>query len=342
MASALRLLIRADGDSDIGTGHVMRMLALAMRVRLAGGHATFASVSMAPALAGRLRREGFDLEHRALPAGSMDDAAWLAELSVRADSHWIAIDGYSFGAAYQESLRFTSRKILAVDDFGTLEFYHADLVLNQNVFAATPMYSRRRKGSRVLLGPAYALLRPEFAAAAALPRTCPDHARSVLVTLGGADPQRVTERVTAALLQISDPNLHIVVVLGPVSGGRRERLVGIADSRVAVREGVEDMTSLMQDAELAVTGAGTTVYELCAMSVPTVVLPIVEAQRDVAAKLAAAGLCHHLGDDTHPDAAARAVGDLLTDRSRRQALGLKGRAAVDGRGAERVLEALSR
>lgn len=342
MTAAPGLLIRADGDGLIGAGHVMRTLALAIGARARGATVTLAAASLSDALASRVAREGVQVVRRALEPGSPDDAAWLAGV---AEGHagWVVIDGDRFGAEYRSPLQDAGLRVLMVDDYGRSGPYETSMVLNQNVFAAEALYRERLATTRLLLGPEYALLRPEFAAAAARPSVLRERASRVLVTFGGADPEHVTERVVVALAHLHAPDLQIRVVAGPANPRAHAQVAETGSSRVQVVSNPDDMAALMAWADLAIAGAGSTVYELCALGVPTMVIAIVEGQAETAAALGRAGLCYDLGHHGALDTAAlgAAVLSMLGDVARRRELSRHGRVRVDAQGVVRVLAAMA-
>src|SRR5688500_11740833 len=95
------LLFRTDGNAQIGTGHVMRCLALAQAWRARGGEGVFASAGLSPALEHRLTAEGFGTVALAVAAGSVEDAAATVALAHERHAEWIIADGYAFDAAWQ-------------------------------------------------------------------------------------------------------------------------------------------------------------------------------------------------------------------------------------------------
>ena len=137
-----RLLIRADGGPQIGTGHLMRCLALAQQWLRMRGPVTFVLAEDAPAFSTRLRSEGGDRRLIAVPPASAADAEATLGLAAELGARWIVCDGYHFGAAYQRQLKAGGCKLLFVDDYGHGEDYCADLVLNQNLYAEPSPYVR--------------------------------------------------------------------------------------------------------------------------------------------------------------------------------------------------------
>jgi UDP-2,4-diacetamido-2,4,6-trideoxy-beta-L-altropyranose hydrolase len=336
------LLIRADGGPRIGLGHVMRCLALAQHWQQRCGPVTFALAGELPAFAVRLCREGVNLRHLAVEPGSSADAKSTAALSAELGAAWIVCDGYHFGAAYQKRLKEAGCRLLLVDDYGHAEEYCADLVLNQNLYAEPGPYARRSPGSTLLLGSRYALLRREFTAYPAAPRVVPDRADRLLITLGGADPVDFTSVALAALARVED--LEALVVVGG-SNPRRvqiDRAASVLGERATVVVAVDDMPARMAWADFAVTAGGSTCWELMYMGVPALVAVLADNQVAVAQAVAQHGAGIDLGRSLYinADRLGAAIAGLACDQMARHAMAHAGQELVDGRGAERVLDAM--
>jgi UDP-2,4-diacetamido-2,4,6-trideoxy-beta-L-altropyranose hydrolase len=336
------LLIRADGNPQIGLGHLMRCLALAQHWLQRCGPVTFALAEEVPAFALRLRNEGACQRLLSVEPASPADADATTALAAELGAAWIVCDGYQFGAAYQARLKASGRHLLFVDDYGHGEEYCADLVLNQNLYAEPGSYTRRSSGTKLLLGSSYALLRLEFSAHPAQSRSVPGQARRLLITLGGADPGDFTSVALAALAAVDD--IEALVIVGG-SNPRRAQIEGAARAlgeRVTVVTAVDDMPARMAWAELVVTAGGSTCWELMYMGVPALVVALADNQVEVARAVAQHGAGIDLGRSATVDAArlGAAIAALARDSRARHAMAHAGQALVDGRGAERVTDAM--
>lgn len=337
----MRVLIRADGTSGSGTGHVMRAVAIAEAVQASGGDAALLAARLDEPLAQRARELGVEVVRADFEPGSDDDARRVAARAARDGADWIVTDGYTFGTRYQQAMREAGRRLLVVDDYGHCERYCADLVLNPNFSADARTYERRAAGTRLLLGPDYALIRREFRQARSAEARVPERAGRLLVTMGGADPDNVTERVVRALGAAA---LRLDVVLGPANRAAERLARTLAEPpRVEVLRSVQDMAGVLSRADLAVAAAGITTHELCFMGVPSLLVVLADNQLASARALEREGACENLGwhHALEPAALARRVEQLAADAPRRRALAERGRAKVDGRGAERVVEAMA-
>jgi spore coat polysaccharide biosynthesis predicted glycosyltransferase SpsG len=310
----VRIVACADGDRRIGYGHVMRVLALAEAVIAAGGAAWLSAGRLDAWLALRARTCGVPVERRGGGGGARRVIA-LAR-AVRAD--WVVADSYRFGHRFQEALRRAGLRVLLLDDYGHAQRYSAELVLNPNASASARLYRRRSPRSRLLLGPRYALLRPEFGRARRRRAIAPLATR-ILVTLGGSDARVATRTVISAL---DDPRLQVRVL-----------------SRA---QPAQDMARHMAWADIAIAGAGTTALELCRMGVPALLVVMADNQRPGARALHRHGAAISLGWHARLSIAMlrRRIGQLCADPRARSALARRGRRLVDGKGAARVLAAM--
>ena len=335
------LLIRADANARIGTGHLMRCLALAQGWKARGGQATFITACESDGLRRRLSDEGFQVI--TLERSHPDPTDWEITSQVLAahPDSWVVLDGYHLDPTYQRQIKQAGHRLLVIDDMAHLSHYYADVVLNQNINAEQLRY-RCEPYTRLLLGTRYVLLRSEFLAWREWQREIPKVARKVLVTLGGGDPDNQTLKVIRALQQVDVDGLEAVVVVGASNPHFRGLQSAVRNSQFAIRlvQNVTSMSELMAWADIAVSAGGSTCWELAFMGLPTVVLVLAENQQGIAAGLGKAGVVLNLGwyTETSVTQIARTLLGLLEDRGSRRQMSQRGRELVDGLGSERVVK----
>jgi UDP-2,4-diacetamido-2,4,6-trideoxy-beta-L-altropyranose hydrolase len=338
------LLIRADASVAIGTGHVMRCLAVAQAWQDAGGWAVFALAESTAAIRARLAAESCEVVTVSSAAGTGDDASETISLGRERKCEWIAVDGYHFTADYQRDLKDAGFKILFLDDYGHAHHYSADLVLNQNVCAREALYAKRDRHTRLLLGPRYCLLRREFSAWREWKREVPSVGRRLLVTMGGSDPENVTARVVDALGLVGLEELEAIVVVGGSSPHSEllQRPAAQTGKKISVRRDVTNIAELMAWADVAVSSAGTTCWELFLLGVPALLVDVAENQTALARELGRQHCAIHLGGpgDFTADQLAGQLETLLRSAEMRRGISLCCRKLVDGRGTLRVASAM--
>jgi UDP-2,4-diacetamido-2,4,6-trideoxy-beta-L-altropyranose hydrolase len=331
----VKLLIRADGNVRIGTGHIMRCLSLAQGVKRAGGEVMFAVAEISASLEERFSATKIPFAKINFPIGSAEDAAQTIQLAREQNADWIVADGYSFAADFQKQIKQAGFRLLLFDDYGHAESYCADLILNQNIHANAALYEKRAQNTRLLLGTHYALLRDEFLAYRNWKRTFPPVARKLLVTLGGADPDNVTGKVIEAL---RDFDLECKIVVG----GSNPHLAALQSaichlpSAISLIVDARNMPELMAWADIAVAAGGTTSWELAFMGVPTLMFVLAENQREVAEALGATQMVRK----TNLQSLEVDLRLLITDFSARKRMSELAQKLVDGLGVSRVISHL--
>lgn len=337
------LIIRADANAHIGTGHLMRCLALAQGWQTQGGQAIFVTACESDSLLRRLSDEGFQVV--TLERTHPDPADWeiTSEALSAHPGAWVALDGYHFDPAYQRWIREAGHPLLVIDDMAHLDHYYADIVLNQNIHAEKLDYSCESH-TRLLLGTRYALLRSEFLAWRGWQREIPEVARKVLVTLGGGDPDNQTLKIIRALQQVEVEGLDVVVVVGASNPHFDELQSAARNSQCVIRlvRNATNMPELMAWADVAVSAGGSTCWELAFMGLPTLILIVADNQRPIAEQLDIMGMAVNLGwyEGLSSTEVVEAITHSLMTPKMRVEMARRGQELVDGEGVARVLMCL--
>lgn len=323
--TASRLAIRADGGRGVGAGHVMRCAALADAWRRAGGRVEWFCHPLPPMLQDLLARRGITVHV------VNDDWADLESWCRTNRGSWVCVDGYGF-AEGPSRVRAAGGRVLVIDDDGRGRRYECDALLNQ-VIGAERMHYDVPAGTRLMLGTTYCLLRNEIVSGDSRERDLHSEVRRVFVSFGGHDAHgqgaRVAATVTATL------KTAIVDLAAGVAGGAPPNL-----PRVTVHAGT-DLGPLMRQADIAVTAAGSVCWELAYLGVPALLLVVADNQEPIARGLHDAGVARSLGwfDQVSDATLAAAVRALAVDPARVE-MSRNGRRMVDGKGADRVVNAL--
>lgn len=334
-----RLLIRADADGRMGTGHVMRCLALAQCWMEHIGPVTLAAARLPDGLKTRLEDDGVAV------AIVGEEIADTCRLAMELRSETVVLDGYQFTSQDEQALHESGFKVLAFDDYGHTTHTHATWVLNQNLGSKKGWYADASPSAKLLLGSKFALLRCEFAKARTFRRKTPALARRLLVTMGGADPDNVSSMILHAIAKIPPQGrksrLWIDVVVGS-SNPHLHELQRIAEKfphRLRLRQNIRDMTSLISRSDLAITAGGTTTWELATFGVPMIAFTIAQNQVELAKGIERKGLAINLGwpSDTSLERKAEVIANTIRNADKRQAMSRQGRIAVDGWGVTRVV-----
>ena len=340
-----KVLIRADANPRIGTGHVMRMFALAQALQTNHCDVTFVCGTLPQGLVQRIKSAGFAIYTIQNDKADGSDAKDTLEIAAISNPEWIVLDGYDFDDQYQTAIKRSGAKLLVMDDYCHGSHSAADLVVNQNAYAHKHDY----QSSQVLSGPKYVLLRDEFLnLPASTHAPVAAEARRILVTFGGADPDNWTLKTLQVLADLNRKNLVVDCVVGACYQHVREleQFKKTANFTLRCHRNVDRMSTLMGRADLAISAGGTTCYELALSGVPTIVTAIVDNQLPVAEAMNEFGVMESIDREPGHDSSlsqpqrikrlTKLIRGLLTNSKRRQQMKNLGQQLVDGNGAQRI------
>lgn len=328
--SRLHVVLRADAGSSTGIGHLMRSITLGEALVERDVETVLVSSSPPPALVQRAVDRGVAVTTITDPLAVRDIAEHEPDL--------VVVDGYHLGPLLA-GLTVAGLPHGVIDDNAELPTEGASLVLNQNLHASAAMYPSRRADRRLLLGARYALLRSDVIRLA--PRAAQPHASRVLVAIGGSDPLGLTGAVAAELLR---GGLEVWVGVGPANPQHSglHALAGTNDGHLHVDRG--DLLEGYAWADLAVVGAGTTLWEVGYLGLPSVAVVVADNQVNGASAAAARGFVDVV-DARATEAMVATVGalgarcrTLAADVERRRAMAEAGRVLFDGLGAGRAAD----
>lgn len=362
----MKVLFRTDASVQIGIGHVMRCLTLAEALREQGAKCRFVCREHPGHLLEQIRQQGF-VAH-GLPISNDDirmgdseglwaskygqwlGADWVTDATqtkVGAGDtgiDWLIVDHYAIDSYWEQAMRSICRKLMVIDDLAERQ-HDCDLLLDQNLGRDASEYSELvPEKCRILAGPRYALLRPEFAALReySMIRRAEPALNRVLITMGGVDFANATGQVLEALIDSRLPKTcHITVVMGSHAPWLDHvRLLAAQMSQpTEVKVNVLNMAQLMADCDLAIGAAGSTSWERCCLGLPSLIVVLAENQCKGAAALEQSGSAIVLGTIDTIALALPSKIDLLTNDLGQ--LSLASYLIADGHGSRRVTNAIA-
>ena len=344
----------------MGAGHVTRCRTLAMSLRARGMQPEFICRRHAGNLIHQVQADGVAVHElpagRAssqAPGGGENYASWLgasqeedANQSAKAlggeRPQWLVADHYGIGAQWESRLRPKVQRLMAIDDLAD-RAHDCDLLLDQNFSLRTDRYAGLLPAHcKLLLGPRYALLRPEYAAQRE-ERSRDGGIRRVFVFFGGSDPQNLTGRALEALSETRFRDWEVDVVVG-ANYAHGSKLAGQAAARpgTSLHRALPHLAELMARADIGVGAAGSTTWERMCVGLPAIVLSIAPNQTGAAQALAEQGLIRYLGvaERLGVTAIGEALASAAADGSQLREQAERGRLLVDGLGAMRVSECM--
>ncbi|MDH5525732.1 MAG: UDP-2,4-diacetamido-2,4,6-trideoxy-beta-L-altropyranose hydrolase [Nitrospirota bacterium] len=357
----MKFVFRTDAALMIGTGHVMRCLALADRLREEGHQVHFIFREHPGNLCDWVERErsypvsrlpgidGFQEEARQeghahwLGASVAMDAEQtvgaIREMAVRPD--WLIVDHYAIDANWERVLRPHVERIMVIDDLAD-RHHDCDLLLDQTFGRLPGDYQALAPSAHTMTGSAYALLRPEFnqvrTTSLARRRSRKGVAR-ILVGMGALDPDNVTKTVLEAIaLSGFQWTVDVILAHGAPHLEVVRHWCEESSLDVAVHVSPGNIPELMAHADIGIGAAGTTSWERCCMGLPSMTLVIAENQMLVAGIMERAGAAVNLGNfrSVDPEHIATSLRNLAEDPERLTRMSLEAARMCDGLGTGRV------
>jgi UDP-2,4-diacetamido-2,4,6-trideoxy-beta-L-altropyranose hydrolase len=359
----MRIAFRADASLQIGTGHVMRCLTLADALRERGAQSTFICRRHAGHLLDLIKQRG----HEAIALPPADDAFiapadpfhakwlgtdWTSDAAQTSQAlgeqvvDWLVVDHYALDRRWEQALRPHARRIMAIDDLADRP-HDCDLLLDQNLGRQSQDYCGLLNcHTQTLIGPTYALLRPEFAQwrKYSLQRRNKPQLKNLLITMGGVDQANATGQLLDALTHCELPaDLCITVVMGPTAPwlAQIQAQATVMPRPTQVLAGVSNMAQLMAESDLCIGAAGSTSWERCCLGLPAIQLVLADNQKGINAALELAGSVltvqlHKLQAESPSVFAKVSRSHVLCDLSKNAAV------ACDGLGANKTVQWLEK
>lgn len=360
----MNIVFRVDASLTMGSGHLMRCLTLANCLHSHGAQIVFICRHLPESLHRMLFVAGHScvmLPDRSQPpsveGAELAHAEWLGtSQSVDAEDtllvlgsvecNWLIVDHYALDVTWERKLRHRACRILVIDDLAD-RMHDCDLLLDQNLYtdAEDRYLGKVPNACQQLLGPRYALLRPEFAVARRHLRTRDGVVRRILLFFGGMDSANVTGQAMAALAQLHRPDIAVDVVIGAQHPALSAIEVDCQAFGWACHVQSEDMATLMAAADIAIGAGGSATWERCSQGLPTIALAISANQKQLVEDAASAGILLELiADETSGSTLTQAIQDRILQCLQRPqlllSLALRGTELVDGAGVERVRRAI--
>ena len=312
----MNVLIRVDSSTKIGSGHVMRCLTLASKLKNMGAEVTFVCSELLGNLNKLIARD-FKVRSLIIPdalqkVGSAQeffqrwlDFGWRLDAEyikdyLNADQNkpdWLIVDHYGIDRHWECSLRPFVKKIMVIDDLAN-RMHYCDVLLDQN-FYSNPQarYEGLVPRSCILyLGPQYALLRPEFEVGQKRLKRQNGFVKKIMVFFGGSDPTNETSKALKALATFNAKDIEIDVIVGNQNKVKRQ-IKDLCQRHPNMNYycQVDNMAELMVEADVAIGAGGTTTWERLYLGLPTLTLVVAENQKETISDLANYGAIWNLG-----------------------------------------------
>ena len=354
----MKVVFRTDSSLKIGTGHVMRCLTLAEQLQTVNANISFICRELPGNISDLIEKNGYKVfrlsysENKIEPEDNGDYAQWLNVtkdverkqtseilMNMKDRIDWLVVDHYALDSEWEKEMRQIVDKIMVIDDLANRP-HDCDLLLDQNLYHnhETRYDNLVSSTCKKLLGPEYALLRPEFLKARKSLRNKDGRIRRIFVFFGGSDPTNETTRALKAICSLKRPDLAVDVVVGNTNP-HKEQVVKSCLSLpgASYYKQVSNIAELMAEADLSIGAGGTATWERCCLGLPSLVIAVAKNQEETVSCLDNRGAVYYAGKaglESHHT--KNRISSLLHDRLAIVKTSKICLNIVDGRGAERI------
>jgi UDP-2,4-diacetamido-2,4,6-trideoxy-beta-L-altropyranose hydrolase len=303
----MRVIFRVDASLQIGTGHVMRCLTLAKVLKENGANVDFICRQHDGNLISKIQSNGFNVfELTFLTESKVDDklshSHWLGvtqqqdviecfNILKETKVDWLIVDHYGIDEDWQKLFKPRYNKLMVIDDLAD-RYHQCDLLLDQTFGRQQDDYKALvPTNCELLLGPQYALLRPDFSKwrLYSLERRSHSKFKQLLINMGGVDADNVTGKVLKKLKVCNLPHdISIIVVMG-ASAPHLENVKDIVCTLpyvTTVKVDVDNMAEIMANSDIAIGASGATSWERCCLGLPSIQIVLAKNQQMIAKLLA--------------------------------------------------------
>lgn len=334
-----KIFIRVDGNSSIGTGHVMRCLAIADQIQSYDYEAIF--ITADETVIEMIQDRGFkcicinstwnDLEQEVDKVCSL-----IKERKIKL----LLIDSYFVTEDYLKKIKACT-KVFYIDDLNVMT-YPVNSLINYNVYGEDLGYDKNAYDN-LYLGPLYTPLRNEFISN---PKRSFKGIKSILITSGGTDEYNAIGAILSSLLENEDfSSLTLYCVLGVFN-----KNIDVLKKQYENNHNIHFLVNIsnisfyMKTCDIAITAGGSTCYELCACGIPSIVYVIADNQFGVARAFSQKGIIPYVGDirEDIKLCMRNMVDEIrkLKDKDYWNNQSIKMQKIVDGKGANRIAQLL--
>jgi len=332
-----RIVFRADGNKEIGLGHIVRCIALASLLK----H-TFKLVFISNKLLEKQKALIAPI-CKLIELESNDLHDELKELAAILDSNDIlVIDGYFFDESYQLTVKQLVHKLVMIDDLIAIHCY-AHLIINHGGECLKQNY-RKEPYTKVLVGFDYLLVRQAFLNSAKKVITTKKAIQTAFVCMGGADPLNITVKVVTACIKAGVFHT-IIIVLGGAYSNREELLELINeykkdfDLRLEENVDAETMVGLISSSDICICPSSSISLEVCCVTSGLLTGTTIDNQDGVHNQLIKNRCCVSLSDFNSSTIEDIMVAlKLIADVNVVNELIKNQKKAVDGLSSERLLK----
>ena len=343
-----QIAIRVDSGNIIGFGHAMRCLTIANQMKKHNYNVSIISSKEKNNLDQLFIKNGYKIYHvnnKKIDLRKIHEKYDLEQTkkilkNINKKIDLLLVDHYSLGFNWEKSLRRLVEKIVVIDDLNNRK-HDCDLIVDQGLHHNMKKAYRHlvTNNCKILLGPKYAILRPEFHQ---IREKLPNQNKKIeriIISFGGSDPNGDTIKALDGIMKIKNREFRIDVIVGK-SNLKYKKIMRMCEKMIKTRcfYNVKKIASVMSKCDLAIGSGGSTTWERCCLGIPSIVCIASQDQNEATNILYSKKCIINLGQSKKimPSDFANAIENMTYEKRRK----MRGECLklVDGNGTKRIIQ----
>lgn len=333
----MKVAFRVDGNNEIGLGHIMRCTALAIKLRQHGALCQF-FISKDTKINETIKGYGFDYVKVNSEYNQFDES--VNELNFYIENQGyelVVIDSYFVTNSFFKKLNPKAKTVFITEDYPEQTDITCNYFLNYNLYLNNyePPVSNQ---TQYLLGTKYCLIRDEFSNCKFKSKT-----NDILILAGGTDPLNCIEKITKYLLPKNEIKKHtfLLVVSKNKNSIHKLKETFRDNKRVRIITDPQDMSDVMSSCHLAITAAGSTLYEVFACGTPAISYSFVDNQEKIAEAFSKNQIIEYAGKiNVNPTETLHNIFNYILLNSKRKNIKKFSKEVINVNGAELLASVL--
>lgn len=329
----MRILFRVEATPELGSGHLMRCLALANKFEelksISNINITF--ITRSNVVGDQIKSYGYKLTNLPPSKNMIEEIGYYKEYLKKAI---FITDIPGISEDYLNELKEDGCLLVSIDDGSDTVFY-SDILINPNLSPnINQKYSSR---TQYCSGAKYVILKKAFEKYAMKKKQVKRKVKSMFICFGGSDKNNITKKVRNI---IQNMDINMLIVVGIMYPHYNELVKDIKNHRnIQIKRNAHNMDELIYDRDLAIISGGTLLYETCAVGTPAIVICQSREQNREGNFFAENNAAINLGtsDKINEDTTQNTILKLIPDYDKRELLSKNARGLIDGRGADRIV-----
>ena len=358
-----KYIFRVDSSSIIGSGHVMRCLALAEALDSLGNSCTFISRNLNGNINNLIKDKKFSLIELPNPKKDFKDnkeikhSSWLEtswehdaeetiEILKNMNYDTLIVDHYALWLPWEKKIKDYIKKIFVIDDLGDRE-HLCDHILDHNLGTGEEKYTGLiPKNCKTMFGTKYALINQRFLTYRdySANRKNLSPSKSLLINFGGGDPKNyITKIIDAINIYKLPADISIEIILGPINSKdiNLDKAIKNIPNKIHLHKYKENMAEFLSNIDLVIGAAGSSSWERCCLGVPTIMFSLAYNQNEIGVALSKSGSSVLMTDDDIKNGKLISKVKNLFSSDALEIMSEKALQLVDGKGIERVIRELN-